>query len=262
MSVRLVGVFAHPDDDTHGIGGLLALAPEIPATLVIATSGEAGTIVDDAAATRETLAEVREREELAALAALGRPDVEVRFLRHPDGGLAEVDREQLVGEILGVLLEVRPDVVITFGPDGITLHPDHVAAGQAASEAFQRARVAGAGDDGLAFRRLYHHGIPRSRIERMFAARRAAGEEVDPEAPFMPRGVPDETVAVLVDTSSVLGRKVAALRAHRSQPSAVRDLPEEFHAEAFAQETLVQAWPPPATPVGRPAPSPFAGLEG
>ncbi len=227
MSVRLVGVFAHPDDDTHGIGGLLALAPEIPATLVIATSGEAGTIVDDAAATRETLAEVREREELAALAALG-----------------------------------RPDVVITFGPDGITLHPDHVAAGQAASEAFQRARVAGAGDDGLGFRRLYHHGIPRSRIERMFAARRAAGEEVDPEAPFMPRGVPDETVAVLVDTSSVLGRKVAALRAHRSQPSAVRDLPEEFHAEAFAQETLVQAWPPPATPVGRPAPSPFAGLEG
>ena len=167
MSVRLVGVFAHPDDDTHGIGGLLALAPEIPATLVIATSGEAGTIVDDAAATRETLAEVREREELAALAALG-----------------------------------RPDVVITFGPDGITRHPDHVAAGQAASEAFRRARVAGAGDDGLTFRRLYHHGIPRSRIERV------------------------------------------------------------FHAEAFAQETLVQAWPPPATPVGRPAPSPFAGLEG
>lgn len=72
MTVRLLGIFAHPDDDAYGIGGTLVLERErIEPAVVLAMSGGAGEISDPALATRETLTEVRESEERAAMAALG-----------------------------------------------------------------------------------------------------------------------------------------------------------------------------------------------
>src|SRR6185369_1469383 len=131
--------------------------------------------------------EVREAEDRAAWAALGlAPDL--HFLRYPDGGVADLPREQLVATFLAILEPAWPQVVITFGPDGVTAHEDHVAVGAAATAAFQAARAAGA--DG--FDRLLHVGLMRSRLDRMNALLLERGlEPIDESAPFQPRGLPD-----------------------------------------------------------------------
>lgn len=155
---RLLGVFAHPDDEVFCAGGTLAryTAQGAHATVVSATRGEAGQIRDAAAATRRTLAEVRERELRAACAELGVQ--RVRLLQYVDGTLADVEVEQLVGEVTELIEELAPEVIITFGADGGYGHPDHQAIGVATTQAV--ARLAAAGDAP----RLFHSHFPRSRL--------------------------------------------------------------------------------------------------
>lgn len=241
MTARVVGVFAHPDDDTFGVGGSLALhaGADLELTVIMATSGEAGRIADPSLATRASLGAVREAEDVAAWRALGlEPDV--RFLRHPDGGLDRVPREQLVAEVLAVLEETRPHVVITFGPDGITGHEDHLSIGAATSEAFHVAR-ASAPDD--AFARLLHLALPESGLLRFNELLRERGlEPIDPTQPFMPRGVPDASIGVRVDCSAVYGRKLEALRCHKTQAE-MEDIPFDLWPEILGTETFVMPWP-------------------
>jgi LmbE family N-acetylglucosaminyl deacetylase len=245
VRVRLAAVYAHPDDDTYSLGGVLALeGPErIEYSLTVATSGEAGPISDPALATRESLAEIREAEERAALSVLGFADARIDFLRYPDGGLKDVPHEQLVGKIAQALRETRPHVVVTFGPEGVTKHDDHITVNQAATEAFHVAR-AEAPAEGV-FRRLYYNAIPQSGMEAFWATLRARGIELgDPDGPFMPRGVPDESIAVRIDCGSVVKRKLQALRAHRTQQEELEYLPEDLQPEILGEECFVQAWPP------------------
>ena len=233
MGIRLAAVFAHPDDDTYGLAGTLAMeGNKIDYTLIVATSGEAGV--------KELL--------LGAFfhGVLGVKDPSVDFLRYPDSGLSAVPRDELVGRITDLLRSARPHVVVTFGPEGITRHDDHIAVGQAATEAFHRAR--GPGTEADAFQRLYYVAIPQSELDRFWNALRARGADIgDPEGPFMPRGVPDESIAVRVDCREVLRRKLDAIRAHRTQQSELEDLPEDLQPEMFGVECFVMAWPPPET---------------
>lgn len=154
---RLAGVFAHPDDDVYTIGGTLLLHPGVldPA-LIFATSGEAGPISDPSLATRETLGEVRKREQHDALGAIGYPSVRVEWLGHPDYYLPDVPFEHLVDEIKTLFDELRPHIVVTFGPDGLTSHHDHIRVGEAATGAFHRARKAGGSSEDGAFERLLY----------------------------------------------------------------------------------------------------------
>jgi LmbE family N-acetylglucosaminyl deacetylase len=237
----LAAVFAHPDDDTYGVGGTVALlaSSEIDVLLVMATSGEAGRIIDPSLATRENLGAVREAEDRAAWAKLGvEPDI--HFLRHPDGGLAGIRLEELTEQVADLLFEARPDVVVTFGPDGVTGHEDHVAIGGAGTAAFHRAR-ARAGGDG--FHRLLHVGIPQSGLDRWNELLRERGmEPPDAAQPFAPRGVPDDTIGAIVDCSAVYQRKIEALRRHRTQGE-LEDVPFEFWPEVVGSEAFVVAWP-------------------
>jgi LmbE family N-acetylglucosaminyl deacetylase len=117
---RLAAVFAHPDDDTFNVGGsVIRHGPgALELTLVVATSGEAGLIFEPSLATRDDLGQVREAEQRAALAVMGFGDASVRFLRHPDGELAGVDREPLVEQVAGVLRETFPRWWSRSGPRG------------------------------------------------------------------------------------------------------------------------------------------------
>jgi LmbE family N-acetylglucosaminyl deacetylase len=82
VTPRLVAVFAHPDDDVSQIGGSIALhAGRLDLTVVMCTSGGAGPIWVPEIATRESLVDVRESEERAALSAVGAEDADVRFHR-------------------------------------------------------------------------------------------------------------------------------------------------------------------------------------
>jgi LmbE family N-acetylglucosaminyl deacetylase len=142
---RVLGIFAHPDDETFCAGGTFARYAEQGAEIMVvtATRGQAGQIRDAAAADRRTLPAVREAELRLACDRLGISTV--RCLDHVDGTLADVELSALVDEVAGVIGEFRPDVVITFGPDGGYGHPDHVAISAATTAACRRA--AGAGHD-------------------------------------------------------------------------------------------------------------------
>jgi LmbE family N-acetylglucosaminyl deacetylase len=236
--VRLAGVFAHPDDDVYSIGGSLALERErLDVTLVFCTSGDAGPIWIDGVE-REDLGPVREREQAASMAALG-VDADVRFLRHPDYHLPEVPFDDLVAQVEGILREVRPDVVVTFGPDGWSGHHDHARAGEAADMAFERAR--GDLDAGA---RLLHVGAPASAVERFDAQLRAAGDPEREERSLLAlRGVPDGDVAVAVDTRPVRDVKLAGIEAHRTQIGELERLPEELRWIVLDTEWFVQARP-------------------
>jgi LmbE family N-acetylglucosaminyl deacetylase len=241
VTCRVVGVFAHPDDDTYGVAGSLArhAAEDLELTVVMATSGDAGRIADPSLATRQSLGAVREAEDLAAWRALGmEPDV--RFLRHPDGGLDRFPKEQLAAEVLAVLEETKAHLVITFGPDGITGHADHIAIGAAATEAFHVARASARRGT---FARLLHLAVPETGLERLNELLRGRGlEPLDPSQPYVPRGVSDELIGVTVDCADAYDRKLEALRCHKTQGE-MEDIPFDLWHEILGTETFVLAWP-------------------
>ena len=154
---RLLGLFAHPDDETLGAGGTFAKYASAGAEVhvVSLTRGGAGQIRDAAVATRSTLTGVRERELAAAGKELGATST--RCLDYADGSLAQVGTEELVGRAGELVTEVEPDVVVTFGPDGFSGHPDHVAVGAAVTAACSALRT-------TMPVRLFHCHRPQSRM--------------------------------------------------------------------------------------------------
>src|SRR5258706_16298538 len=155
-SRRLLGVFAHPDDEVFCVGGTLAqwAAAGGETMILCATRGEAGQIQDARAATRSTLGIVREHELRAACSQLGVQHVEC--LDYGDGTLAEVDAATLASHIATYIRAFQPDVVVTFGPDGGYGHPDHIAISQATTEGCQVV----AREDGWS-PQLYYSVFPR-----------------------------------------------------------------------------------------------------
>ena len=135
--MRLACVFAHPDDETFATGGTLAklAAAKVRIDLFCATDGDAGKNSGIPVSSRIELA-ARRRAELAAaaqilgIASLSTPG-------HGDGILRDVDPDRLVGEIVFFLRRHRPDIVLTFGPEGApTQHRDHRAISRAATAAY------------------------------------------------------------------------------------------------------------------------------
>ena len=131
----IVAVFAHPDDETYIAGGLMALARRTGnrVVLVTATKGEHGTD-DPQRFPPRRLAAIRERELGDAMSVLGVR--EHRWLGFVDGSLAAVPSTHGMGHVRRVLAEVRPDTVVTFGPDGMTGHGDHRAVSRWATAAW------------------------------------------------------------------------------------------------------------------------------
>ena len=128
MTRSLAAVFAHPDDETFATGGTLAKHSEAGARVALycATDGDAGRSSGIPFSSREELGRIRRDELLAACALLGVHAVE--HGGHPDGALAAADPDVVIGQIVGFLRRERPQVVLTFGPEGApTGHRDHKA---------------------------------------------------------------------------------------------------------------------------------------
>jgi len=134
--LRLLGVMAHPDDESLGFGGSLAkyAAEGVETFLVTATRGEAGRFGAAGKGHDPTeVGRVREAELRAAAAVLGVSEVSV--LGWPDGGVDRVDPAVAIAEIVSHIRRIRPDVMVTFGPEGAYGHPDHIAISQLATAA-------------------------------------------------------------------------------------------------------------------------------
>lgn len=130
----LLVILPHPDNESFPMGGTLAkyAANHTHVTLVCATRGEAG--IEDISP--EEAGKIREAELRCAAAELGLNDL--RFLDYRDGTLAQTNPEELIHHLSDLMREIRPSAVLTFGPDGISGHPDHVTLSVRVTQAFDR----------------------------------------------------------------------------------------------------------------------------
>jgi LmbE family N-acetylglucosaminyl deacetylase len=216
----LLVVFAHPDDETFRPGGTLALLARrgVKVHVLTFTHGEAGSCGEPPLCTPDELPSVRERELRCAGDALGIEPA--HLLDYADGHLHEADTETMIAHILSVVNEVRPQVFLSFGSDGLSGHPDHIAVGQWTTEAFRRAKEIAA---------LYTVAVPQS------LATRLGMKQVFP--------VPDETIALTIDVTSVWEMKLAAMRCHATQwsSSPMMSAPAERQHLFFGHEHFVRA---------------------
>lgn len=219
-------IWAHPDDETYLAGGLSAVLTDAGQRVVCitATRGEAG-VAGSPAALRDELAEVRTVELEAALRILGVE--EHHWLDYPDGGCADIDADTAAARIGRVLDDVRPDTVVTFGPDGFTGHPDHRAMSRWTDLALTRTsrtpRVL--------------HAVTREEV-----VDRQLDEDFGVFEWGRPRVCSDHELDVLLELDGVLlDRKVEALRAQASQTGGLVEAVglERFRAwvarESFAE---------------------------
>ena len=133
----ILSIWAHPDDEGYCCGALMAEAVDAGSRVVCvtATRGELGSTDPERWPAGPELAAVRTDELAASLAVLG--VTEHHWLDYPDGGCAESDADEAVGRLRELAADVRPDTVLTFGPDGGTFHPDHIAVSGWASAAVE-----------------------------------------------------------------------------------------------------------------------------
>jgi LmbE family N-acetylglucosaminyl deacetylase len=135
-SLRLLAVFAHPDDESMGMGGTLAKysAEGVETYLVCATRGERSwSGLHEGDPGPEALGAIRTRELEEAVELLGMKGL--HFLDYIDGNLDRADPAEAVGRIVTHIRRIMPQVVVTFPPDGNYGHPDHIAVGQLANAA-------------------------------------------------------------------------------------------------------------------------------
>lgn len=139
---RISAIFAHPDDESFSIGGSIAHYARLGVRwdLFCATDGDAGRSAVPVSSKAE-LAALRRNELISAARMLGvRGQIVTRG--YPDGALAHVEADRLVGDVVEFLRDVRPDVVVTFGPEGApNSHRDHRAISRAATAAFHLAAL-------------------------------------------------------------------------------------------------------------------------
>jgi len=222
MTGVLATILAHPDDETFGTGGtLIRYASEgVAVHSLCLTEGEQGWAGGEGAPLipREHVGAARALELAEAGRRMGLRSV--TCFKYPDGGLAGVNPDYVVRDIVRWLRRVRPDVVITWGPDGGYGHPDHIKTHRITVQAVFHGKDVKRFPGGEPWQpsKLYYTAFPRSAIKEIEQAMKAAGMEdrfgEDEETPF---GVPDDRVSASIDVSQYVDKKIAAMQAHRTQ---------------------------------------------
>ena len=282
---RLLACFAHPDDEAFPVGGALAAHARRGAAvrLLTATLGEEGEIRQDGAATRETLGEIRRVELSCAVQALGLDSHDVwdyrdsgmdgwESNRHPRA-FTNADAAEVVARLTLEMRRFRPQAVLTFGPDGLYGHPDHIAIAQWATAAFHRAADPAAFPqqlaDGLAPyqpQRLFYSVRPRGFRRQWAEALRGQGIEWPLPTPEQEgQGVPESEIHLELDVSGggILEAKMACILCHRTQVAAgwpYHRVPRPVAARILGREFYVRAHPP-VSPGETVDPDFFAGID-
>lgn len=247
---RLLGVYAHPDDEGTMSGALLQYSTQgVETGLVCATRGEVGEIADPALATPENLGQVREGEMQAAADVLGVRNL--WFLDYRDSGMAgtpensdprafvQIGAAEVVGKLVAIIRQFRPQVMVTFDETGGYGHPDHIAiyrhttsAFYAAADAVQYPELGPA----HSVSKLYYSSFPRSAMRAMGEWLKSQNYDgsfgnLDPEK----LGIADEEISVWLDASPWRETKDRSWDMHRTQANS---------GASFAQmpAELMQQW--------------------
>ncbi|TJZ45282.1 N-acetyl-1-D-myo-inositol-2-amino-2-deoxy-alpha-D-glucopyranoside deacetylase [Streptomyces piniterrae] len=241
---RLLLVHAHPDDESINNGVTMAryAAEGALVTLVTCTLGEEGEVIPADLAhlapdRDDTLGPHRVGELAAAMRALGVTDH--RFLggagRYRDSGMMgapqndrpnafwQADLDEAAAHLVAVIREVRPQVLVTYDPNGGYGHPDHIQAHRVAMRAAELAAQAGFRPDlgpAYAIGKIYWNCNPRSDVEDGLARLHAAGHAFPgiASADDVPGVVPDADVtATITGSEAYTAAKTEAMRAHYTQ---------------------------------------------
>ncbi len=237
-NLRLLLVHAHPDDETINNGATMALYVERGAkvTLVTCTRGEEGEVLVPelahlASNQEDKLGKHREGELADAMSVLGVKDF--RFLGAPnkmyrDSGMMDTepnkrsdnfwnaDIEEASQYLVEIILEVKPQVMVTYDEIGGYGHPDHIQAHRVAMRAAEIAR-----EKGWEIQKIYWNTIPKSVIEQGIEAMKGTGNQffgVDKAEDF-PFAQPDELVSTVIDADQYAELKMQAMKAHPTQIS-------------------------------------------
>ena len=248
-ALRLMAVLAHPDDESLGFGGTLAkyAAEGVEVFLLTATRGDGGRYRghprdDPRHPGAAALAEIREAELRAAADVLGIR--EVSLLDYRDQQLDRADPHEVVSHIARHLRRVRPDVVLTFGPDGAYGHPDHVAISQFTTTAIGAAADPAfpiGGDtaaDPHAVLKLYYIAWPASTWAAYETAFRKIVSMVDGvERQAVPW--PEWAITTAIDARSTWPIVWRAVSCHDSQVAGyerLKELPPEHHEMLWGRQ--------------------------
>ncbi|MFG2710133.1 N-acetyl-1-D-myo-inositol-2-amino-2-deoxy-alpha-D-glucopyranoside deacetylase [Streptomyces goshikiensis] len=289
---RLLLVHAHPDDESINNGVTMAkyAAEGAHVALVTCTLGEEGEVIPSALAhltadRDDALGAHRVGELAAAMAELGVTDH--RFLGGPgrfrDSGMMgteqnrrpgafwSADVDEAAGYLVEVIRELRPQVLVTYDPDGGYGHPDHIQAHRVAVRAAELAEEASYRRDlgePHQISKVYWNRVPRSVVEEGFAALRAAGGMAAFPQPAAPEDVPGViadgriTTEIEGDEASVAA-KAAAMRAHVTQIVVDRPffaLSNNLAQPLFAREYYELVAGEPGAPAGERERDLFAGV--
>ncbi len=248
-TLKLLAVFPHPDDETLGMGGTLAAyaAEGIETYLVCATRGErgwSGPAGENPGL--DGLGRIREQELRCAAAHLGLRDV--AFLDYIDGDVDQADPHILIARLSAEIRRVRPQVVVTFAPEGNYGHPDHIALAQATCAAVVAAADAGflerAGRGPHRVSKLYYLVDSLRLVEQLRALIGGIRMTIDGvERSHV--GWEDWAITTRIDCSAVFDRVLSAARCHQSQLAGfgpLFDLPRETLLDLFGEGTFVRAF--------------------
>ena len=259
----ILAVFAHPDDEAFGTGGALShyATSGAEVTLVCATRGEVGEISDASLATPETLGQVREGELRCAAETMGIK--EVIFLGYRDSGMIGTIENQdprafinapdneVILKLVEIIRRIRPQVVVTFEPNGGYGHPDHIAIHRHTLAAFHAAadpEIDPESAPAWKATRLFYTAIPKSFFNQMRASMISLGLDTSDFDRFDESGFgwPDDQVDVSLDVSGTVDAKWEALNCHRTQfgpENLFRRLPVETVKQLMSIEHFALAFP-------------------
>lgn len=248
MKRTLMAVHAHPDDESMSTGGTLALFAQRGAkvVLVCATRGEEGE--NHTFLPCEDLGALRVEELKDACRILG--VAETRLLGYRDSGMAgtlsnlhprafsNVSTEEVAQKLASIMREIQPNLVITYNEKGIYGHPDHIMAHRGTMMAVEMAGERGPyGEEPWQVPLVLCIELPKSRIQRIRTILQEKGGDLPYPVELL--ATDDEKVPICLDVSSVMNKKLEAIKCHRSQlspESLVNRIPPEILPEALGTE--------------------------
>lgn len=266
---RLLVCLAHPDDEAFPVGGALAAntSKGVSVRLVTATLGEEGEIRQAGSATRETIGSVRRQELACSVRTLGLTDHVVLDYRdsgmvgtpsnqHPDA-FVNADAQQVVEQLVYQIRSFRPQVLLTFGPDGLYGHPDHIAICRHTTQAFHQAADATAFPQQLEQQtgrltthqasRLFYSVRPQGFRTAMALKLREAGVDFPlPSGERANDGVPAGDIHLELDVSVQLETKMACIKCHHTQLAPdwpYQRVPRAVAVHNLGREHFIRGWP-------------------
>ncbi len=255
VALTLATVLAHPDDETFGTGGTLIryVREGVAVHSLCLTEGEKGWAGGEGAPVlpREQVGAARAAELAEAGRRMGLASV--TCLKYPDSGLAGVKAEWVERDIVRWLRTVRPDVVITWGPDGGYGHPDHIAAGKRALHAIDLAGIARHEPelgDHVHVKRVYRFVAGAEFVDKLTELEPDFAEYMKTLDVRLDRWM-RERLGAAIDVSGYQDAKIAAMEAHRTQTPDL-NMWRRVRAKApdlFREELYIREFPDPHGPL-------------